>query len=51
MHVKTLLKALLYTILWFNCVIDVVNVVMFNLVSISDTTNEFPLGENKDLLK
>ena len=39
-------------ILWFNYnVIDVVNVDLFYLVSISDTTNEFLPGDNKDLLK
>ena len=31
-------------------VVDVVNVVMFYLVSVSDTTNEFLPGYNEDLL-
>ena len=39
LHVKALLKALVYMVLWLNCnVMDVVNV-MFYLVIISDTTN------------
>ena len=38
-------------ILWFNYnVMDVVNVVTFYLVIISDATNEFLSGYNKDLL-
>ena len=41
LHVWALLKALMYIILWFNHnVMDVVNVVMFHLVIISDTTNK-----------
>ena len=43
MHVKVLLKALVYMLLWFNHnVMDMVNVVMFCLVIISDATNESP---------
>ena len=39
-HVKALLQALVYMILWFNHnVVDMVNVVTFYLVIISDTTN------------
>ena len=44
LHAKALLKALVNMILWFNY--DVVNVVLFYLVTISDATN----GNNKDLL-
>ena len=53
LHVKALLKASSYMIIWFHCNImpmDVVNVVMFYLVIISDATNEFLPGGNKDLL-
>ena len=40
-----LLKALVNTIVWFNCnVTDVVNVVIFYLILISDTTHEFLSG-------
>ena len=50
LHVKALLKALVYIILWFNYnAMDVVNVIMFYLVIISDTTNKFPPGDNKYL--
>ena len=38
-------------ILWFSCnVVDVVKVVMFYLVIISDATNELLPGDNRDLL-
>ena len=47
---KALLNALVYMILWFNNVMDVVNIVMFYLVIISDATNVFLPGDNKDLL-
>ena len=48
LHVKALLKALVYMMLWLNYnVMDMVNVVMFYLVTISDTTNEILPGENK----
>ena len=50
MHAQALLKALVYIILWSNYVMDVVNVVMFYLIIISDATNEFLPGDNKDLL-
>ena len=51
LHVKALLKALVYMILWLNYnVMDVVNVVMFYLVIISDATNEFLPTDDKDLL-
>ena len=44
-------KHLWYMILWFNHnVMDVVNVFMFYLVTISDTTIDFLPGDNKDLL-
>ena len=43
-------KALM--ILWCNFnFVDVMNVFMFYLVIISDATNEFLPGDNKDLLK
>ena len=46
LHVKALLKALVYMILWFNYnVKDVVYIVMFYFVIISDTTNEFLPGD------
>ena len=49
-HVKANLKALVYMILWFNHDgMDVVNVVMFCLVIISNATNFLP-GDNKDVL-
>ena len=49
--VKALLKALVYMILRFNYnVMDVVNVVMFSWIIISDATNEFIPGNNKGLL-
>ena len=42
---------MMYMILWFNYnVMDVRNVVMFYLVSIADTTNEFLPADNTDLL-
>ena len=42
---------MMYMILWFNHnVMDVVNVVTFYSVFISDTTNEFLPGDAKDLL-
>ena len=48
LHVKAFLKALVYMILWFNFnVIDVVNVVMFYLVIISDTTKKFLPGDKR----
>ena len=50
LHVKALLKALVYMIFSFNYIMDVVSVVVFYLVIISDATNEFPLGDDKDLL-
>ena len=51
LHVKALLKALECMILWFNYnAVDVVNVVMFYLVIISDTTSESLPGDYKDLL-
>ena len=38
---------MMYMILWFNHnAMDVVNVVMFYLVSVSDTTNDFSLEIN-----
>ena len=50
-RVKVLLKALMYMILWFGYnVMDVVDVVMFYLVIVSDATDEFLPGNNKDLL-
>ena len=51
MHVKALLKALVYMILWFDYVMpmDVVNVVMFYLVIMFDATNEFLPGDNGEL--
>ena len=37
--------------LWFNYkVLDLMNVVLFYFVIISDVTNEFLPGDNKDLL-
>ena len=49
LHVKALLKALVYMILRFSHnVMDVVNVVMFYLVIISDATHEFLPGCDKD---
>ena len=37
-------------ILWFNYnIMDVVNVVMFYLITIPDATNEFLSGDNKSL--
>ena len=51
LHVKALLKALVYIISWFDYnVIDVVNVVMFYLVIISEASNEFLHGDDKNLL-
>ena len=51
LHVRNLLKALVYMILWFNCnAMDVVNVVMFYLIIISEATNKFHPGDNEDLL-
>ena len=42
LHVKALVKALAYMILWLNYnVMDVESVVMFYLVIVSDATNEF----------
>ena len=50
-HIKALLEALVYMMLWFNCnVMNVVSVVMFYLVNISDATSEFLLGGNKGIL-
>ena len=50
-HARALLKALVYMILWFNYnAMGVVHVVMFSLVIISDATNNFLPGDNKDLL-
>ena len=41
---------MIYMVLWFNGnVIDVVNVVMFYLLYISDTADEFLPGGDKDL--
>ena len=52
MHVKAFLKALEYTILWFNYdVMDDVNVVMFHLVIISDATNEFLPGQKRRFIE
>ena len=51
LHVKVLLKALVYMILWSNYnIVDVVNVIMFNLIIISDATNQFLPGDNRGLL-
>ena len=51
LHVKALLRALVYMILWFYYnVMDLVNVVMFYLVIISDATHPFLPGGNRDLL-
>ena len=51
LHVKALLKALMYMILWLSyIVLDVVNVLMFYLIIISDATSEFIPGDYKDLL-
>ena len=51
LHVKALLKALVYMILWFDYnVMDVVNAIILYLVIICDATNEFLLGHDKDLL-
>ena len=51
MHVKAVLKASVFIILWFNHnVKDVVNVVMLCLVIIFDATNDFIPRDNKDLL-
>ena len=50
LYVTSFLKALVYMILWFNYnVMDMENV-MFYLVIISDTTNEFLPEDNTDLL-
>ena len=37
-------------ILWFDYVMDAVNVAMFYLAIISDATNEILPGDNKDVL-
>ena len=51
LHVKALLKALVYMISWITYnVMDALNVVMVYLVIISDAINEFLPGDNKDLL-
>ena len=42
LHVTTLLKALAYIILWFNYdIVDVLNVVTFYFINVSDATNKF----------
>ena len=49
LHVKALIKALVYMILWFNYnVMNVVNIVMFYLIIIFYATNEFLPADNKD---
>ena len=52
LHANALLKAMVYNYnVWFNHnVMDVVNVVMFHLVIISDARNEFLPGNNKDVI-
>ena len=50
---KAVLKVLVYMIVWFDSNVmrvDVVNVVMFYFVIISDTMNKFLHWDNKDLL-
>ena len=51
LHAAVLLKALVSMISWSSYnVMDVVNVVMFYVVIISDATNGFLPGDNEDLL-
>ena len=51
LHVKALVEALLYMMLWFNYnVMDMINIVMFYVVIISNATHEFLPRGNKDLL-
>ena len=50
MYVKTLLKTLVYMLVWFNySVMDVVNVLVFYLAIISGNTNDFLPGDDKGL--
>ena len=51
LHVKALLKPPgVHDFIFIYNVMNVVNVVMFYLVIISDTINKFITGDNKDLL-
>ena len=51
LHDKAVLETFVYLILWFSYnVMDVVNAVMFYLVTISDAIHDFLTGDNNDLL-
>ena len=48
LHIKAFLEALVCMISWFTYAMNVVNVVMFYLVIISDATKEFLPGDDQD---